>query len=63
MNEIAAKYETNYEYVYHPEYEGDLKYLGYNIDDLIKIKLNRPDNDISQKISEEINQQQQESAT
>lgn len=62
MNEIAAKYETDYEYVYHPEYEGDLKYLGYNIDDLIKIKLNRLDNK-SEKTSEEINRQHQEGAT
>lgn len=62
MNEIAAKYETNYEYEYHPEHEGDLKYLGYNIDDLIKIKLNRPENK-SEKTSEGKNQQQQESTT
>ena len=44
MNEDAAKYETDYDYVFHPEIDGDLKYIGYNIDDLIKIKLKRPEN-------------------
>ena len=37
MDEETSNYETDYYIVYHPEREGDLKYLGYDLDEFIKI--------------------------
>lgn len=41
MNSEAAIYEMDYVCEYHPEKKGDLKYLGYKIDEWIEINLNR----------------------
>ena len=37
MDEETSNYETSYYIVYHPEKEGPLKYLGYDIDEYIDI--------------------------
>lgn len=41
MDKKTADYCTDYVCEYHPEKEGDLKYLGYDIEEWIKININR----------------------